>query len=121
MKQETALLPEEPPMNNDQTLGTVFSTGCGQTRRCFILAAGLAASFSLLPSLAVAQSDGLRMLVSAGSSGRTFKAIANRFTSETSIPITVEEMPLDDLRQKVVLDLATGAGRVDVVVLNNAW
>jgi multiple sugar transport system substrate-binding protein len=30
-------------------------------------------------------------------------------------------MPLDDLRQKVVLDLATGAGRVDIVVLNNAW
>jgi multiple sugar transport system substrate-binding protein len=121
VQQETALLPEEPPMNNDQTLVKVFLAGRGQTRRCFILAAALAAGFSLLPNLAVAQSDGLRMLVSAGSSGRTFKAIANRFTSETSIPITVEEMPLDDLRQKVVLDLATGAGRVDVVVLNNAW
>jgi multiple sugar transport system substrate-binding protein len=30
-------------------------------------------------------------------------------------------MPLDDVRQRTVLDMATGAGEIDVVVLNNTW
>jgi multiple sugar transport system substrate-binding protein len=63
----------------------------------------------------------LRMLVSAGSAARSFKLIADRFTAETGIKTNVVEMPLDDVRQKTILDLATRAGNIDVIVLNNTW
>lgn len=63
----------------------------------------------------------LRMMVSAGGSGRAFAGIAERFTEETGIPVQVDEMALDDLRQQEILDLSTGAGNIDVVVVNNTW
>lgn len=82
------------------------------------VAGGVAAGASTTAS---AQDEGLRMLVSAGSSGRAFAAIGDMFTEQTGIPVRVEEMPLADLRQRQILDLVTGAGQIDVVVLNNAW
>ena len=63
----------------------------------------------------------LRMPVPAGAAAKTFNAIAAAFTAQTGIAVDVVPMPLDDVRQKLILDLSTGAGQTDIVVLNNTW
>ena len=85
------------------------------------LVAGLGLGLSEVQAQDKADTPTLRMLVSAGSAGRVFNAIAEKFTAETGINTNVVEMPLNDVRQRTVLDLATGAGEIDVVILNNTW
>lgn len=85
------------------------------------LLAGLGLGLSEVRAQDNTDTPTLRMVASAGSAARVFNAIAERFTAETGINTNVVEVPLADLRQRTVLDLATGAGRIDVVVLNNTW
>ncbi len=77
--------------------------------------------FASLLAPGMARAETLRMPVPAGAAAKSFNAIAARFKADTGIEVNVVEMPLDDVRQKAILDLSTGAGQIDVVVLNNTW
>lgn len=60
----------------------------------------------------------ITLFVSAGGSGSTFEAAANHFTEATGIPVTVIQSPYAEVREKQLLELATGTGNVDVVSID---
>lgn len=77
-----------------------------------------AALLTLTAEPLVAQS--LTLLVSAGGSGRTFEASANRFQAQTGIKVRAIQYPYAEVREKQLLELVGKTGNIDVVSIDGS-
>lgn len=68
--------------------------------------------------------DGVNLvwgLPSGGIPDKTLAEVLPMFREETGITVTVQSAPYKDYHDKLVLDLGTRTGSIDLITLNNMW
>lgn len=93
-------------------------------------AASIVAVFGLLLSGCSAGSGGdggeegevtLRLMLPAGAATRSFEPMLADFMAETGIKVEYGSYENAEMRQQQILDLSSGSGSLDVIMLQHSW
>ncbi len=74
-----------------------------------------------LPPLAVAQGETLNLAMLAGFKEDVLRANIGAFVQKTGIKVNIDASPYNDLYKKELLSLGAGAGRYDVLFMDEPW